>query len=113
MSSIVESTLQSIGFEIMNRSGSKPGSSDATQRFLSFFGASPLTLAVIWRLLFKNLLLDGAEYQHLLWGYMLLKQYSGDRNLASSAGADEKTFRKWAWHIIDAVSWLEGEVVSF
>ena len=43
---------------------------------------------------------------------MLLKQYSGDRNVASSAGTDEKTFRKWAWHIIDAVSWLEGEVVS-
>ena len=43
---------------------------------------------------------------------MLLKQYTGDRNLASAAGVDEKTFRKWSWTIIEAVSWLESEVVN-
>ena len=112
MSGKIESKLHSLGFELMNRPGSKVGTVDGMNRFAAFFGTSAYVLAIVWKLLFENFLLDDAEYVHLLWGCMLLKQYSGDRVLSAVAGVNEKTFRKWERKIIDAMSWLEGDVVS-
>ena len=112
MSGKIESKLHSLGFELMNRPGSKVGTIDAMNCFVAFFGTSANVLAIVWKLLFENFLLDDAKYVHLLWGCMLLKQYSGDRVLSAVAGVNEKTFRKWAWKIIDGISWLEGDVVS-
>ena len=32
--------------------------------------------------------------------------------LSSTVGVDEKTFRKWVWFFVDALSFLESDVVS-
>ena len=95
----------------MNCPGSKVGTVEAMNRFAAFFGTNANVFVIVWKLLFKNFLLDGAEYVHLLWGCMLLKQYSGDRVLSAVAGVNKMTLRKWAWKIIDETSCLGGDVV--
>ena len=112
MSGKIESKLYSIGFELVNCPDSKVGTIDAMNCFAECFGAIAYVLTIVWKFLFKNSLLDDTEYVHILWGCMPLKQYSGNRVLSAVAGVNEKTFRKWAWNIVDEISWLEGNVVS-
>ena len=33
-------------------------------------------------------------------------------NCTHAAGVDEQTFREWSWHFIDAISYLEADVVG-
>jgi hypothetical protein len=48
-----------------------------------------------------------------LWGLLFLKVYETDSVLAGIVGGiDEKTFRKWKWIIVKAISNLKGRVVS-
>ena len=84
----------------------------AYETFSSFFGATAQVILIVWGLLSTNDLICGGSLEHLLWACMLMKQYMGDRVSSKLAGADVKTFRKWSWHMISAMSWLEAEVVS-
>lgn len=54
-----------------------------------------------------------AKPSHLLWCLLLLMTYEMEAVLSGNCkGIDEDTFRKWAWHFIEKVSFLEHEVVS-
>lgn len=55
----------------------------------------------------------GVQPKHLLWGLLFLTTYDTEENLAQRVGnVDEKTFRKWSRLFVDAISYLECEVVS-
>ena len=102
-----------IGMALINRSG---GGSNATQhrRFLSFYGASSRVCHQLWHLLLKAKII--AEFpalmqEHLLWALFFLKVYGTENVQASIVGADEKTYRKWIWIVIEWMSNLD--VVSY
>lgn len=53
------------------------------------------------------------ELVHLLWGLYLLKVYgTGDTSSSNVGGVDDKTWRKWTELFVDAISYLEYDVVS-
>ena len=111
-SSVTEARIYEVGCKIIKQD-SKKVTVKTYETFSSFFGVNAMVLAVVWNLLIENDLLNrGALHEHLLWGCMLMKQYTGDRVLSKIVDVDPKTFRKWAWHIIYAISWLESEIVS-
>ena len=53
-----------------------------------------------------------AKPVHLLWALMLIKIYATEDVLSGIAGVTEKTYRKWAWKFIKAVSDLSYTLVS-
>ena len=59
-----------------------------------------------WEMLQINLPKD-CKSIHLLWGLMFLKIYSTENVRACTVCADEKTFRKWPWLIVKAISKLD------
>ena len=87
--------------------------SDSHMRtFKQWFGCSPAVLMKCWLLLVKyNRLESGATPSHLLWACLFLKVYGKESIHAALAGCDEKTFRKWSWTMIEAIAYLESEVV--
>ena len=75
------------------------------RKFLALFGVRPPVCAVIWtRLEVKRM--GKAEPIHLLWALLLLKVYASEEVLTVITKVDRKTFRKWAWVLIDAISTL-------
>jgi hypothetical protein len=87
-------------------------------RFKSHFGTSPGVCSYIWSLIYPSLHRNheccGVQFFHLLWGLMFLKVYETDSVLAGIVGGiDEKTFRKWKWIIVKALSTLKSRVVSY
>jgi hypothetical protein len=87
------------------------------KRFKAHFGTSPGVCSYIWSLIFPSLHRNheshGVQFFHLLWGLMFLKVYETDSVLAGIVGGiDEKTFRKWKWILVKAISDLKSTVVS-
>lgn len=84
------------------------------RRFHATFGTGPEMCTLIWGLLrAHDLLPSGGLPSHLLWGLMFLKLYCSESvHCAMAGGVDEKTFRKWAWIFVDAISYLEEHIVS-
>ena len=80
----------------------------SSERFAAAFGCSPKVAAALWnRLDGKDLLPRDALVKHLLWGLAFLKLYNVERAQAPPSGADEKTFRKWVWIVLDALAELD------
>jgi len=79
------------------------------ERFSACFGCSPKVAAVLWnRMDDKSLLPEDMLVKHLLWGLSFLKLYNNQRVHAPGiCGADEKTFQKWVWIVLDALGELE------
>lgn len=83
------------------------------RRFRSWFGTSSIICAWGWHELESRGLPEGVEKKHYLWALTLMKTYETEANLSSKVGAvDETTFRKWAWLVVDLISWLELDLVS-
>jgi hypothetical protein len=56
----------------------------------------------------------GVRSYHLLWSLYFLKVYPVEEQGSSNiGGVDEKTYRKWLWLFVTAISYLEYPVVSF
>ena len=56
----------------------------------------------------------GVDPKHLLWALYFLTVYDTEHNSSQRVGkVDEKTYRKWSELFVEAISWLEYEVVSF
>ena len=105
--------------EVQRRSGQKI-CADVMEdcRFQDFFGVGVHVAIITWTLLIKNALLpEGATVPHLLWAMYFLfcypKQEEGCAAAAGEKGAiDPKTWRKYIWPMIYALSDLESVVVS-
>ena len=46
----------------------------------------------------------GANPEHLLWCLHFLKTYSTEEILSARVGANEKTFRRWAWFYAEGIA---------
>ena len=79
---------------------------DYPRRFRALFGASPAVCSVVWSLASRSLP-PKARPIHLLWALLFLKVYATEHANASLAGVDEKTFRKWAWALLESISNLD------
>ena len=78
----------------------------------SFFGTSPQVAAMIWNKMVTNVVIpNGGQPKHLLFGYVLLKRYSGDDAHEKIVGCSVNTFRKWAWKFIQLIHDLHHEVI--
>lgn len=77
--------------------------------FYSHFGTSPDTCLLLWQ---KCTFPPDMKPCHLLWALLFLKLYATEEVLSNIAGSTRKTFRKWAWIVIEAISKLGPKVVS-
>lgn len=84
------------------------------RRWMSAFGAYPDVCCILWNEVKPHSTMpNGVEPKHLLWGLIFLNIYDTEENIALRVGdVDEKTFRKWSHLFVDAISYLECEVVS-
>ena len=103
-----------VGLEIMHRKGHGGSTITAERRFRELFGCAPDIAVAVWKLIDRESALPGkAAIDHLLWALMFLKVYSKEATASGMAGGvDEKTYRKWVWLFVVAISELEGSVVS-
>jgi hypothetical protein len=85
------------------------------QRWNSGFGGSPKVCIVLWNKInpFKTMP-RGVDPKHLLWALCLLTVYDTEHNSSHRVGkVDKKTYRKWLELFVEAIWYLEYEVVSF
>jgi hypothetical protein len=107
--------------DVQRRSGQKINAADTEdRRFRDFFGVGVHMGIIIWTLLYENdLLPEAAIVPHLLWTMYFLTCYpKQEEGCAAAADAnkgaiDPKTWRKYIWPMIYALSDLESVVVSF
>ena len=82
------------------------------RRFKVTFGTTPTICTIIWDLLLTtdNMPQKGRP-EHLLWALLFLHLYCAESVHATLTGHDEKTFRKWSWTFVRAISYLQADVV--
>jgi len=109
---VTESMFYDLGLRLLNRHAMYRNQS-GDRVFRSFFGVCPRVVWKCWDLLKPSLVeLNGVQPIHLLWACMFLKVYGPEATLAAIAKCTEKTYRKWIWNLIYAISNLESQVVS-
>ena len=84
------------------------------REFREIFGVGAITAMAAWNLLkLHNIKPDGGLVAHLLWAMMFLKCYAKEVAMIKMAGVKYgKTFRRWVWPFVFALSELESQVVS-
>jgi hypothetical protein len=109
--------VSDVANEVMNRKSNNPFTFD--RRFREMFGCSAAVVAITWNYIERVIGWTGLKgyrsrkIDHLLWALMFLKVYGKEATLSSLfGGVDEKTYRKWVWLYVEAVSSLESFVVS-
>lgn len=75
------------------------------RRYRAMFGCTPLVSSITWNLI-KNDLPQNATPNHLLWALFFLKAYNNEEINHAVFNVDEKTYRKWIWLVIYAISKL-------
>jgi hypothetical protein len=99
-----------LGLEIVSRSEFKKNGETTTaedRNFRSQFGVNWHVCEHIWSLLDEFGKYKGRrEPKHLLWALLFLKVYGNETTHASIVLTTRKTFRKWAWNVIEELSEL-------
>jgi hypothetical protein len=72
------------------------------RRFRSLFGTSPNVCSIVWGKI-QEVCTEGTP-QHLLWALMFLKSYNTEHGNKSITGVDEKTYRLWAWKLVERIA---------
>lgn len=109
MASLLTNTFWIKGMEYAKRNISETEAN--RRRFVSLFGTSPTICTEIWAMIEPRI--PFVLHHHLLWGLLFLKLYANEAALCGMVGGvDEKTFRKWSWTIIEAISGFKLTVVS-
>ena len=78
--------------------------------FKAKFGTSPEVCSELWERLQPHRP-KGALPKHLLRALMFLKLYSSEDVLSDMVGTTRKTFRKWVWLMVKAISKIKPQVV--
>ena len=79
-----------------------------------YFGVGPIVAIILWESLYlHDLIPEGGQLIHLLWTLCFLKEYGKTHQMANQAKVDAKTYRKYVWRFIVAISDLEVHVVRF
>jgi len=108
---VTESMFYDLGMRLLNRF-CMHRSESGDRSFRSFFGVCPSVVFRCWNLLNVSMFeMKGAQPVHLLWTCMFLKLYGPESTLSAIAKCSDKTYRKWIWNMIYAISQLESQVV--
>jgi hypothetical protein len=75
--------------------------------FKARFGTSPEVCSEVWERLQPHRP-KGALPKHLLRALMFLKLYSSEDVLSDMVGTTRKTFRKWVWLMVKAISKIKA-----
>jgi hypothetical protein len=102
--------FKQLGLEIISRwkyeKNGEPTTTD-DREFRSQFGVNWHVCEHIWSLLDDYGKYRGCrEPKHLLWALLFLKVYGNETTHASIVFTSPKTFRKWAWNVIEELSEL-------
>ena len=82
--------------------------------FREYFGVGPIVAIILWESLYlHDLIPEGGQLIHLLWTLCFLKEYGKTHQMANQAKVDAKTYQKYVWRFIVAISDLEVHVVRF
>lgn len=107
------------GKEVQNRSGRVTTAANEDRLFREFFGCGADKALIAWNMLeSSDLVPPGGKINHLLWTLFFMKQYPVEGLACGAVGGskgkiDPKTYRKWVWPFLCALSELEPYVVSF
>lgn len=105
---ITAAAVHRIAEEEILRKLSNRSTRHSVRRFKGSFGCSPKVAAALWnRLDKKELLPADCLLKHLLWGLLFLKNYNVEDSQAPFLPADEKTYSKWVWIVLDALAELD------
>lgn len=75
----------------------------------SCFGVSIVICTHLWNVLrLDRLLPPKTQYKHLLWALSFLKTGATEEHLSTMFFCDVKTYRKWIWEVILAISRYEA-----
>ena len=102
-------------YALLMLSVTKESLTERDRWFRGIFGTSPQIVSILWNMLDPNITMDYLQDispKHLLWTCMFMKSYCTETYLACFLGVTEKTLRKWVWIFIEAISFLEPDVVS-
>lgn len=81
--------------------------------FRALFGCGPEIVHRLWILLCKHELVpEGGSMTHLLWTLMYAKTYGKWKTMRQLTQSDPKTLRLWIGRFIEAISYLEADLVS-
>ena len=98
-----------------HRVKAREGGSESIEerRFRSTFGVDYLVCAIAWEwLILKETIPKGGRKKHFLWACLQLMVYPSENFISTLLDVDEKTFCKWSWIFLLALSDLETDVVS-
>ena len=100
--SVHPSTFASRGRSITGRAGALD-SVPQERRFRALFAVSPDLCSIIWTRLgsYKP---DNCDPIHLLWCLLFLKVCGTEHFFATIASVERKTYRKWPWAMVVAIS---------
>ena len=104
-----------IARNIWNRENKKVRSEKTEDRiFRETFGCGVIIALTTWEMMSDaDLLPTNGCLHHFMWALMFMKVYGKEMTMCALAGAiDPKTWRKWTWLFIAAISGLEPFVVS-
>ena len=80
----------------------------------TFYGIAPEVASNVWnKLVARGRIPNAGKPKHLLFAYIFLKVYSGDKPMSKIVGCHFNTFSKWAWIFIRLVHGLHQEVIRF
>ncbi len=103
------------GYELICGHPPKSQNEYTTRIFRQHFGCSPLVVSKCWNLLGDDntrIEEDKIEPCHLLWALLFLKVYGKESTNTNLCKCSDKTFRKFTWRVLFALSDLESDLVS-
>ena len=110
---VAPNVFAQVGKDIMGRAQERPGMV-SNRRWRSLFGTSPLVCSILWGHIDppnNRALPPNAEFKHLMWGLIFLRDYNVEENHSLLTGVDEKTHRKWQWLFVDEIAMVEYKVI--
>lgn len=81
-------------------------SDTSVSHFCSYFCATPSVCATLW-VLIPSPLPAHSSNDCFLWGFLFRKVYSSESVHAAMLGVDEKTFRTWAWFVVEMLAAMQ------
>ena len=120
MNAIAPELFQELGASILRKRISE--TETFRRLWANKFGASPSMCSILWVRLEderEHEMPNNPQPKHLLWALMLLRTYADEPDMAKDAGGedggrvDPKTFRKWSWHFVRGLSFLEPLVIRW
>jgi hypothetical protein len=84
---------------------------NGSRGFVALFGIPPLKVYQLWQLIDDGHKRDKKYLpKHLMWALLLLRTYNREEVLATLVGVTEKTYRKWAWMMIQEIAAIDSLV---